>query len=686
MQSVRIRRAMSVLTFALRQGAWGYWPGNARNWVFLLLALLRTPAFAQQPEAASSTAQFIATPADTTPFFYNLVLSPERSWPADDTLADAAFRMYDPARRQTIDWGTLGNVGASARPLFFQTTARLGFSPGLHSFDLYQLRPGDLQFYRNTRSFTDLFFSQGRIQDDNMLLARFSRTFAGGLNFSLDYRNFNHLGQFRYQAVKHSALSVGIWYPVNPRYEFFLIYTRNADKQQENGGIETDTVFGGGQFSGPIDAPVRLADLQALTRQANWTLHWTQHLKFTGIRDSLPGKRVLRATHTAAWSKQTFKFSDPGTTPGTTLKLDSLFFDTFLVDLRGIRNYWELHRLENTVTLNTFKAKIPGHPSDKLALGLTHRLFILGQEPRTDSIFSNLFLTGQLALTPSEAFSFEAEGNLGVLANFGEYQLKGDLRIGLGKAGELRAALLSQRYPPAMAYRSLYVSKRLLWHNDFAKPVETSLSATYALPHLGFEVSGRTHLVNNYLYFDQNGLAAQTSSPLQVAQLLVRENLKLGRFRFDNTFAWQSANRDDVLRLPQWFSKNSLYYSGTVFKKRMALDAGLDFRMNAEFTPDGYQPVTAQFHLQDSLQAKPYPWLDLFVSFKVQSFRFFVRYENLSTLWDNKTVFYQTARYPQPFGALRLGIGWRFLDSNQATPANAAPPSGSGGPPSFSRG
>ncbi|MCC6460162.1 MAG: hypothetical protein IT260_06810 [Saprospiraceae bacterium] len=649
------------------------------------LACCPATARAQQPQAASSTTrEVIPVPLDTTPFLFSLAPAPQRAYPADDTLPDFNFRMYNPARRQAVDYGNLGNVGSSARPLFFETKARRGFDPGFHAFDLYTLRPAELRFYRNTRSFTDLFFSQGRVQNDNMILAKFSRTFAGGLNFSLDYRNLNHLGAYRYQAAKHNALSVGVWYPISDRYEAFLIYTRNNSKQQENGGILTDTVFGGGQFSGPIDAEVWLSDQQALTKQADRVLHLTHHLNFTGGRDSSRSKRVLRASHTAEWRKRTFKFSDPGTTPGTGMRNDTLFYDNFLVDARGIRHVWNLRQLDNTFTINTFKAKRPGHPSDELALGLTHHLFILEQEPVPDSTFSNLFLTGSLSLTPSERFAFEARGDLGVLANFGEYQAKGSLKIGLGKAGEFRAALLSQRRPPSMLQYRLFLSKRPFWQNDFVKPVETSLSATYALPKAGLEITGSTQLVNNYLYFDQQGLPVQTGSPVQVAQLLIREDFRLGRVHFDNTVALQKSNRDDVLRLPTWFTRNSLYYAGPLFKKNMILSAGVDFRLNSEFMPDAYQPVTAQFYLQDSLNAKPYPWIDVFIAFKVQSFRFFFRYENLSTLWDDQSVFYQTARHPQPFGAVRFGIAWRFQDSNQPLKNNTpSGPSGEGtlGPP-----
>jgi len=79
--------------------------------------------------------------------------------------------------------------------------------------------------------------------------------------------------------------------------------------------------------------------------------------------------------------------------------------------------------------------------------------------------------------------------------------------------------------------------------------------------------------------------------------------------------------------------------------------------------------------------------LDIFASFKVQSFRGFARYENFMTVFDNTQVYYQTARHAWPFGALRFGIAWRFMDenlpdntNNGTTPTGIGTPSGGGRP------
>lgn len=643
------------------------------------------PVFAQKPASATSrpigpVAASATTRADLpdAPLLITFALSPERSIPSADTMPDRDFRMYDPARRSDVDYGTLGNLGAAARPLFFENKAIRGFDVGVHAFDLYMLHPEQLGFYRHTQTFSDVFFSQGRNQFETNLNARFARTFEKGTCFSLEYHTLNNLGQYRYQKDKHNALAMGLWVPLGKRYDGFFIFTRNVIRQQDNGGIVTDTVFGSGQFEGPIAAEVRLPRVMAYTRIDDQSLHLTQHLRLAG--KGTAGKRILRATHTIAWNQQKYKFSDPGSASGG-LGADALFFDpAFLVDDRGLRHFIQVDRIDNAFTLNTFKAKSQGRPSDLLAVGLAHSYFKVDQEPRTFKV-SNLFLTGNLAITPSEKFGFTAQGALGVLDNIGEYQLQGELFLGLGKAGQFRAKLLSQIRPPGLIFDRLYVSKRLVWDHDFAKPVENTLSATYGLPLIGLEASARAHLVNNFLYFDQQGIANQTTTALQVSQLLVKENIKWGSVHLDNTLALQQLNRNDVLHLPKWFSKNSLYFSGKVFKKRMQLDLGVDFRMNEEFQPDAYQPLTWQFHLHDTLSQKPYPWFDFFAAFKVQSFRGFIRYENASTLWDKTQVFYQTAWHPQPFGALRFGIAWRFLDNSQKdeNTSSGNAPGGSGG-------
>ncbi len=640
--------------------------------------LLPTAAAAQQPTRTqpglgidSLTPPPIVEPPDTVPLRYFTAGSPELLRYDSDTMPDFEFRMYDPSRQTALDWGTLGNVGSAARPLFFETKARRGFHTGVQAFDLYKMRPEDLRFYQHPRLPTEVRFNRGAQQADDMSRVRISRTFPRQLTFALQMRRLGNLGQYRFQRVRQDGFSAGAAWPVNKRYTAAAIFTTNRSEQQENGGILANTRFD--SIGDPIEAQIRLSQ-KANTLFLDRQLYFIHHLTFGSA-----AKRAFRATHTVRGRWERNKFSNPGAGgEGASLGQDSVFFGFFATDPRGLRHFVGVTRLENTFNLTTYKQKKAGQSSDELSVGLSHTLFRLRQEP-LDSTFYNLFLTGQLVVAPSDRFALRARGELGVLANFGEYHVSASLLLGLGKAGELRGALLSQRYPAGLVHQQMWVTERPIWRNDFAKPIETTISATYALPLIGLEATARTHLVNNFLYFDQESRARQTSAPVQVTQLMVVENLRFGPIHFDNTVALQQINRSDVLRLPGWFSKNSLYFSGKLFKNRLLATLGVDFRINAEFQPDAYQPLAWQFRLQDSLRAKPYPWVDVFAAVKIATLRAFFRYENLAAFVNRGDVFYQTAWHPHPFPAFRFGVAWRFSDSERATPGGNQ--GGQGGSP-----
>jgi hypothetical protein len=370
-----------------------------------------------------------------------------------------------------------------------------------------------------------------------------------------------------------------------------------------------------------------------------------------------PKGRVIRLSHNFNFGSQNYKFADIGKRP------DSMIFNNFEIDRRGLRHFLAYSRLENSFSLTTFKSKSNGERADFISTGISHRFYKLNHEP-FNSKFNNLFLIGSAAFTPSERFNFVVNGNLGLLKSTGEYQLNGHLKLGLGKVGTLTGGILSQRIPVDLLANRMLVNFQEVWNNDFLKPIQNSIYAAYTLPNLGFSMEGKTHLVSNYTYFDQNGLANQTTAPVQVAQLILHENIKWGILSFDNSVALQRFNRSDVLHLPTWFSRNSLYFAGRVFKKNLYMETGLQVNINSEFRADSYQPLNWQFNLQDTFLQKPYPMLDVFAGFKIKNFRIFVRYENLTAVFSKKDLFYSTNLYPSAFPAFRLGIRWRFLDTN----------------------
>ncbi len=399
--------------------------------------------------------------------------------------------------------------------------------------------------------------------------------------------------------------------------------------------------------------------------QTNGAANPPGSLRPPGQQPALPEGRVFTLYHQMAWRTENYKFS--------ALPADSSYFGDFWVDDRGLRHYLEARKLQNTVKLQTFKLR-PSAPkttgrslpeeSDLLEVGLVHTLHLIDQEPLPRSRVNNLFLTGSLRFSPNDYLRIQTFGHLGLAANAGDFRLGGDLFLNFKKIGSLRLEAVNQLSTPSLLPRQFYVSSQEIWNNDFGKTLETTLRGTYSLPFFDLSLQGAYHLVNNLVYFDTDGLARQNGSALSVLQLSLKKDFHSRLLHLENQVGVQEST-SSTLRLPPFYSKHSLYIEGKIFKKAMLTRLGLDARLTTGYAPYNYQPLTGQFFLQNE-QSLPFtPLLDAFLNFKVKTFRFFFKVENLLPYFTEQ-YYYQTASYPMPFGmssgGMRLGVDWRLVD------------------------
>jgi hypothetical protein len=591
---------------------------------------------------------------DTTVFSYYLLGDLANSTVSSDTLADDAWRMFDPARpAHHFDYGTTGNAGSAARPLWFRVAPRQGYDNGHHVFDIYKVNPDSLWFVRNERAFTNITYYQGPSQNESALRAKFSRTFAGGANLAIEYKNINHKGQYQYQQVKHNALQFGLWLPVGTRYNGVLTYGRNTHEQEENGGIPIDTSFGTGRFAGPLNLPTGFSLRNAGTRHADQTLQYIQKLQLAGKAD----RSGLDLMHQVRYLNGTYKFSFAK--PDTTAVA---LFPTFLFDERGARSF-----LRNQLVTNYFGAGFNLKSKQKtfatrLDAGLEHSFIKLRQEPEV-ATRQQVFATSTLSTQLSNKFSLEATGALGLVGSIGEYRLEAKSALGLSKLGSVYFQLLNQRTQPMVLHQKTVVTFKTMWAQSLNKPIESSLMAGYQLPFLGLSAEVATHQSIGYIYYDTTGFARQAADPLQVFQLRLRQILHYRTIYLDYHIGLQAPSQGTILHIPKRMGKASLTYRGYAFKRAALLHTGVMVRMNSATEYDQWQPVTGQFFLQNQKTYAAYPWLDVFLNFKVKKFRAFFAYENLQSLWKQELM-YQTAFAPSAVGQIRLGLGWRFSDEN----------------------
>ena len=720
---------------------------------------------------------------DTSDIFYFFADNPNEIFPFEDSLL-GQFQQYDPLRQQEFDFGSLGNLGSASRPLFYQPSFRRGFDVGLHQFDIYQMKPSDVRYYKIEQAYTQAGHSQGQTQADAFTNVRFSRNFANGLNFSLEYRKIDNAGSFDQQQAKNTDVAAGFWYHNKyDTYDGFFSIVNNSVEQQDNGGI---TAGADTTYEDAFRLDVNL--LNSNTRHANREYAYTQYfylnkilsqesidrraekrktrkdekekkkeerriakllaqdstlrdsllkdstlslpdslsvrdsLKLNSPKDSLskktlapprtndkmpptpsgnkptsapgnrppgarppagrppipiaqppvgspqlavPEGRAFTLYHQIAWRTDSYKFS--------ALPTDSLYFGDFWVDDRGLRHFLETKKLQNTFKLQTFKLR-QSEPdstgrslpleSDLLEVGIVHALHLIDQEPLERDRLNNLFLTGSFNFSPNDRIRIRTYGHLGIGSNRGDFRLSGDLFLNFKKIGTLRLEAINQLSTPSLLAQQFFVTEHQIWKNDFGKTLETSLKGTYSLPAFHFAIKGEYHLINNLVYFDTAGIARQNGSALSVLQLSLKKDFHYGILHSENWLGIQQSS-SSTLRLPTFYSKHSIYVEGKIFKKAMLTRIGFDARLSTGYSPYNYHPLIGQFILQDEQNLSFTPLLDAFLNFKVKTFRFFFKVENLLPYFT-KQYYFQTASYPMPYGmssgGIRMGVNWRLVD------------------------
>jgi hypothetical protein len=74
-------------------------------------------------------------------------------------------------------------------------------------------------------------------------------------------------------------------------------------------------------------------------------------------------------------------------------------------------------------------------------------------------------------------------------------------------------------------------------------------------------------------------------------------------------------------------------------------------------------PATGIFHLQDEADIGGYPFLDVFIAFRVKTTRIFFSYNNvLQSVGAAGNNFFTAYPYPMKPRFFRLGLVWYFYD------------------------
>ncbi|SEC20047.1 Putative porin [Tenacibaculum sp. MAR_2009_124] len=167
--------------------------------------------------------------------------------------------------------------------------------------------------------------------------------------------------------------------------------------------------------------------------------------------------------------------------------------------------------------------------------------------------------------------------------------------------------------------------------------------------------------IDNYTYFDEDGSPAQYGSNINYLKAKVSKEFKFWKFGFDNTLMYQKvASGSDVLRVPEFVTRNTLYYMDNWFKGNpLLVQIGATFKYFSEYKANAYNPLLGDFMIQNNTEIG-YPTVDFFFNARVRRTRIYFKADNLSSFFLKKD-YLSAPNHPYRDFVIRFGVVWNWF-------------------------
>jgi hypothetical protein len=581
------------------------------------------------------------------------------------------FQDYDPARKNGMDYATLGNLGLASNPIIFSGVPQSTYNYSANAFGLYTLSPENTMFFTTDKPFTHLYYVMGKGKEQYFDITH-SQQIKRQLTIGLKLNFIKSPGTYLRQTSKNASMAVYMLYhTINNRYSLLASYYHNNLTVYENGGIQYDSVFRQNTEPDRQRIPVNL--LTAQNHLKNSEVYFAQtfflrkpqpsHVKNSDSTQAFQPRRTLLFylnqpgcfTHTLRWSRQGLAYTD--TKPDSSYYPQTIYHDSLKTYDSVYNTYFENHLTWSNARADSTSR----HDPFILQGGIWQRTIRIWQDsvskflnqfgPEVQAIlniFPQLELNGWMRYVSSGYHLYDFTSGA-----------QGKLLFSSGKhPGLFTFSYQVAQLEPDYFYEH-YSGNHYLWDKSYTKQFFNALS--FKGNYLGFDGGFSINSGSKIAYMDQDALPQQATGTYTITQVWLKKLLHIGHWSIDNKFYYQHVAGADVVRLPAFTGNMALIFNFVLFNHALISQSGVSCFYHSQWKGDAWMANTRSFYLQDKINTGGYFYTDLFLNFKVKRARLFIKYQHLNSGWTDYSYF-MVPHYPQPDRGLRFGISWLFYD------------------------
>ena len=204
-----------------------------------------------------------------------------------------------------------------------------------------------------------------------------------------------------------------------------------------------------------------------------------------------------------------------------------------------------------------------------------------------------------------------------------------------------------------------YSSNHYLFDTDFSNTV--TLSGSYFFKFDNWSFKSKIKQYTDYIFLDQSGHFQQYTSPIIHWKNNLNFRLKWKKFHALQSVEYQYSDNTSILRFPDYNCTTTLWLESDLFGDNLNTQIGAHINYFTAYYANAYNPVLAQYQLQDSQSIGDIPLLSAFIKLKVHNMNINIKYRNvLSLLKENTDVHYIIPNYPNFPPTIQFSVIWKL--------------------------
>ena len=578
----------------------------------------------------------------------------------DTTLTINKEFKYNYLRRDDFNLMPFANLGQTYNTLrydFSENHILPAFGARARHFNYMEV--DDIDYYRVPTPLTELFYKTG-FEQGQVIDAFFTVNTSNRFNFSVAYKALRSLGKYQHALTSTGNLRFTTNYrTANDKYNMRAHLVVQDLLNEENGGIIDGEIqrfeSGEEEFKDRSVFQVNFENAENVLKGRRYYLD--QNYNIISKKDSL-SHTYLRVGNIISFEDRFYQF--------TQTSQDSYFGDAFISS-----------NLRDKVTLEDFNTSFyttyDNNAIGELMLSLDYadinygynKIVVLDEQTIPNRIkdkivsvkgnYQNSF--GKLNLKANASANITGDLNGNSFKAIAKYVMSEDNEISLGIHSNSRRPNYN-----FLLYQSDYINYN--WFNDFKNVTTQIISSDIRLKKL-LNLSLAYNTVGNYTYFQQveenSTKPFQTDQTINYLNIKLEKEIKFGKLALANTIAYQKiTNGEGVLNVPQFTTRNTFYYTNHFFKKALFLQTGITLKYFTKYNMNAYDPLLAEFYVQNDQEFGGFPMLDFFVNAKIRQTRVYLKAEHFNAAFTGYN-YYSAPNNPYRDFTVRFGLVWNFF-------------------------